>query len=612
MRFSRTTLILLIANLVAFGLVWKGTYRHTAANISQQVLFPAAPSKVILTDGADRLVLEKRSSLWHISEPFDWLANSWAVQRLLDELHDCRTENSFLAAESKANGSSLEAYGLAKPRWTLKVTSETGTTTEVKIGQQASTQNVFLLTEDGQRIIPLRESMSAAIEAKPETYRVDKIFEVADFEARAVSVRLRNKGGEIATSLTSESRPRSGRRNQLPEWRFEAPYDFLADADATTKAVSDLANLRAVKFLPLSEDVSGLSNPALRLALEGNSRRQVLLVGNPVPGFPNLVCAKLEDNVATFTIEARSLTDWLRPREALAATKPIDFEPALVTGFTITSAGRSITLHRLDSASGDSRWEIPLAPGSTAIKRREADVRIVNYFLDALSQLRATRRKAPEGGTTTLPSIVPLKTPPALTQTIELEFGSEKIIVGFSDDPESGQATRLVYVKGSPLGAICDVSLLSNGQQNVEPQAWRNRTVAELPQGAKVSGLRITDRTDGKVLGEARLRPDGNWTGSGRLEPATARRLATGMSEVKATEFPTRQIGATDWKYELRITDQAATGAAAASETFRTYLCATPLTPRSILLRDETDGDDFLLETTLAEILTPLLETAGR
>jgi hypothetical protein len=84
------------------------------------------------------------------------------------------------------------------------------------------------------------------------------------------------------------------------------------------------------------------------------------------------------------------------------------------------------------------------------------------------------------------------------------------------------------------------------------------------------------------------------------------------MSEVKATEFPTRPNGSSDWKYELRITDQAATGAAAASETFRTYLCATPLTPRSVLLRDETDGDDFLLETTLAEILTPLLETAGR
>ncbi len=612
MRFSRTTLILLVANLVAFGLVWKATYRHTTANVSQQLLFPATPAKVILTDGTDRLVLEKRNSLWHLSEPFDWLANSWAVQRLLDELHDCRTENSFLASESKANGSSLEAYGLAKPRWTLKVTNETGTTTEVKIGQQASTKNIFLLTEDGQRIIPLRESMSAAIEAKPETYRVDKIFEVADFEARAVSVRLRNKEGEITTSLTSESRPRPGRRTQLPEWRFEAPYDLLADGDATTKAVSDLANLRAVKFLPLGEDVSGLSSPSLRLALEGNSRRQVLLVGNPVPGFPNLVCAKLEDNVATFTIEARSLTDWLRPREALAATKPIDFEPALVTGFTITSAGRSITLHRLASASGDSRWEIPLAPGSTATKRREADVRLVNHFLDALSELRASRRKAPEGGSVTLPSIVTLMTTSASMQTVELEFGSEKIIVGFSDDPENGPATRLVYAKGSPLGAICDVSLLSNGQQNVEPQAWRNRTVAELPQGAKVSGLRITDRTDGKVLGEARLRPDGNWTGSGRLEPATARRLAAGMSEVKATEFPSRQNGTPDWKYELRITDQAAAGATAASETFRTYLCTAPLTPRSVLLRDETDGDDFLLETTLAEILTPLLEIAGR
>jgi hypothetical protein len=611
MRISRTTVILLAANLIAFGLLWKATSGHQPAAVGQTQLFPSTPAKLILSEGPERIVLEKRNSAWRLSEPFDWPANIWSVQRLLDELRFVSTEAGFDAAEAKANGSNLKDYGLDAPRWTLKVTAETGATVEARIGVQPSTRHHFLLTEDGKRIIPLPEAMAAALAAKPETYRVDKIFEIADFEARAVSVRHRAKDGETVTALISEARPRVGRRVQLPEWRFETPYDALADADATARAVADLTNLRASRFVVLPDDVTGLTTPTLRLALEGNSRRQVLLVGNAAPGQPTLLCAKLEENSSVFLVEARLLADWFAVRETLAATRPADFDPALVTGFTIAAGGRTITLHRLEGAAADARWEIPVAPGSTATKRREADAKIVARFLDAVAQLRATRRKAAGGAS--VPAVMALANPGTTSvQTLELEFGADRILLTFTDDPDKGAGTRVVHAKGSPLAAVCDVSLLDGGQQNVEPQAWRKRTVAELPQGARVSGLRLTARGDGKVLGEARLGPDGNWAGSGRLDPANARRLATFLAEVRAAEFPGRDVGAGGWKYELRVTDQAATGGGAASETFRTYLCSAPFNTRSLLMRDEADEDDFLLEAGLAEVLTPLLAETGR
>jgi hypothetical protein len=186
------------------------------------------------------------------------------------------------------------------------------------------------------------------------------------------------------------------------------------------------------------------------------------------------------------------------------------------------------------------------------------------------------------------------------------------MLLTFTDDPDRGAGTRVVHAKGSPLAAICDVSLLNGGHQNVEPQAWRKRSLAELPQGARVSGLRLTARGDGKVLGEARLGPDGNWAGSGRLDPASSRRLAVGLAEVRAAEFPGRDVGAGGWKFEIRVTDQAATGGGAASETFRTYLCSAPFSTRALLMRDEADDDDFILEAGLAEILIPLLAEPGR
>jgi hypothetical protein len=612
MRISRTTVILLVANLIAFGLVWRATSGHQPAAVSQTQLFPSAPAKVILSEGAERIVLEKRSSAWRLTEPFDWTANIWSVQRLLDELRFVTADAGFDAGEAKANGSSLKDYGLETPRWTLKVTSEAGTTVEAKIGVQPSTRHHFLLSEDGKRIIPLPEAMAAALAAKPESYRVDKIFDIADFEARAVSVRHRAKDGETVTALTSEARPRIGRRVQLPEWRFETPYDALADADATARAIADLTNLRANKFVTLAEDVTGLNAPVLRLSLEGNSRRQVLLVGQPAPGQPTLLCAKLEDNASVFLLEARLLNDWFTVRETLAASRPADFDPALVTGFTIAAGGRTITLHRLEGAGTEARWEIPVAPGSTATKRREADAKIVSRFLDAVAQLRAVRRK-PAGGGASVPVVMALANPgTASVQTLELEFGTERLLLSFTDDPDKGAGTRVVHAKGSPLAAVCDVSLLNAGHQNVEPQAWRKRALAELPQGARVSGLRLTARGDGKVLGEARLGPDGNWAGAGRLDPANSRRLAVGLAEVRAAEFPGRDIGAGGWKYEIRVTDQAATGGGAASETFRTYLCSAPVNARTVLLRDEADDDDFILEAGLAEILIPLLAETGR
>jgi len=612
MRISRTTVILLVANLIAFGLVWRATSGHQPTAISQTQLFPSTPTKLILSEGPERVVLEKRNSGWRLTEPFDWPANIWSVQRLLDELRFVSAEAGFDAAEAKANGSGLKDYGLEVPRWTLKVTSETGSTVEAKIGVQPSTRHHFLLTDDGKRIIPLPEAMAAALAAKPESYRVDKIFEIADFEARAVSVRHRTKDSEIVTALTSEARPRIGRRVQLAEWRFETPYDALADADATTRAVADLTNLRANKFVALADDVTGLTAPVLRLSLEGNGRRQVLLVGNPAPGQPTMLCARLEENSSVFLIEARLLNDWFAARETLAASRPADFDVTLVTGFTISAGGRTITLHRLEGVATEARWEIPVAPGSTATKRREADAKIVGRFLDAVAQLRATRRKSAVAGTS-VPAVMTLTNPGTTSiQTVELEFGADRILLTFTDDPDKGAGTRVVHAKGSPLAAVCDVSLLNAGHQNVEPQAWRKRAVAELPQGARVSGLRLTSRGDGKVLGEARLGPDGNWAGSGRLDPANSRRLAVGLAEVRALEFPGRDVGSGRWKFEIRVTDQAATGGGAASETFRTYLCSAPFNTRALLMRDEADDDDFILEAGLAEILIPLLAEPSR
>ena len=45
-------------------------------------------------------------------EPFEWPANVWSVQRLIDELRFISPESGFDVAEMTANGAGLKDYGL--------------------------------------------------------------------------------------------------------------------------------------------------------------------------------------------------------------------------------------------------------------------------------------------------------------------------------------------------------------------------------------------------------------------------------------------------------------------------------------------------------------------
>lgn len=613
MRIARSTLILLVANLLAFALVWQSTYEHNVPVATQTLVFPVAIEKIELSEGTSKLSIERKNLAWSITSPFTWSANLWSVQRLLDELRLVDSEKGFAASEVKLGNGNLSTYGLESPRWVLRVAGENGNSVEVKIGENKDTRRIFLLTPDGQRIIPLGDALAAALETKPENYRVDKIFDITEFEVRGISIRQQKKEAEALTKLSYEERPRVGRRNQGAEWHFESPFVALADTERMTKAIGNLTNLRAQLFTQKISDEYGLASPDYRIGIEGNARRQVLIIGKTKADNSSQRWAKLEDNDAVFLIDIKNLAEWFNPNNALLATHPSEFDPELVTGYTITSRGRSITLHRLESGSSEARWEIPVAPGTTATQRREADARKVRTFLSSLSQLRALNQ-INAADDCTVPWLIPasnLSGEPL--HKIEIEFGGEKTLIAIYEGPgDQPNGSILVYPKGATFAALCDGSFLRNDYQEVSPQAWRNKTVAELAAGNKVSGLRLIERVGEKVLGEARLGPDGNWAGTGRLDPANSRRLAEALAQVKASEFVTRDIGAGEWKYELRVTDQAASGAAGASEKFRTYLCSAPLSKTAILLRDEGDTDSFLLEVHSSEILVPIIEPNGR
>lgn len=579
MRLSRTTLLLLAANLACAALIWRAL-PEGEGELERGLAFPTVPTAVVIEGPAGKIRLERADGGWVVTEPFRWTANPWQVQRLLGEL--------ALVREAPRRPVAADA----RERWTITVTAEGGASVSAAVAAEASaTGTRMALLDGGERGGATGgEPLLKALALPPEDYRVDAVFTIPSFEARAISVRRTRPGAEdLRWGLVLETREQVGKAEPAPAWRFEAPLNLVADAERMPRAVSALADLRVARFLPRRE--SGEAKPRLRLSLESASRRQVLLAWEARDG---LVEACLEDNPSQpFLVEEKALAGWEDPVAELRSRQPCDFDPAGATGITLTNLGdqRSLTLHRLETPGVAGRWELPVVPGSTATRRLEVSVGRAQQFLRLLTGLRAADGR----------EVTP---PPGLAwHRVDIEFAGGKLAYELAAD--AGRV--LVRAPGGPALA-CPTEQPMGRWLSVLPEDWRTETLVRLPGGSQVARLEIL-AADGKVIASARLGEGGRWLAEGEINAAQAATLAERLSHVQARSFapdaPAAGTRAPAWKVILRVTDRSAAGAAGASEATRAYRCAAGGGPNVMLMRDEADGTTFSPEAGLAEALAP-------
>jgi hypothetical protein len=579
MRLSRTTLLLLAANLVCAGLIWRALPSGREA-LERGLAFPTVPSSVVIEGPSGRVRLERADGGWVITEPFRWSANPWQVQRLLGELALVR------------EGPRRAAPPDAAERWKVTVAAEGGAAVSATVVAEAAPGGArTALLDGGDRGGALGgEPLLKALALSAEDYRVEAVFTLPAFEVRAISVRRSHPGAEDQRwGLVLETREQVGRTEPAPTWRFEAPVNLAADAERMPRAVNALADLRVARFLPRRE--SAESKPRLTISLESASRRQVLLAWEARDG---MVEACLEDNPGQpFLVEEKALAGWHDPVAELRSRQPCDFDPAGATGITLTHLGdqRTLTLHRLETPGASGRWELPLVPGSTATRRLEVSVGRAQQFLRLLTGLRAA-----DGREATPP-------PGIAWHRVDIEFAGGKLAYELAAD----EGRVLVRSPGGPALA-CPTEQPMGRWLSVLPGDWRSETVARLPAGAQVARLEILG-PDGKPIASARRGDGGRWLGEGEINATQASALAERLAHVQARSFapdaPAAGTRAPTWRLTLRVTDRSAAGAAGASETTRTYRCAAGAGPNTLLMRDEADGTLFLPEPGLAEALAP-------
>jgi hypothetical protein len=602
---SKVTVVLLFLNVVLFCYIYfydlPRIDERKTLEARRRVLGPEAATIEALTrkDRTGATVkLEKRTDSWWLTAPYEWPADRNAIAGLINTLELLEHETSFPVADLASSGRSLADYGLADPTLILEFTSS-GRAYTLKIGDTTTVGNrLYVLSPDGARIHVVGRSLAEAVGLPLDTLRAASIFSVPVFEVRSLNVQ---------TAAPANLKVRL-RRDAASRWAFEAPINARASKAAVEVTINAVNALTAKNFLePRDTDLdrAGLNSPSLRITLEGNARRETLLLGNPtgLPANPaengaaganpgtaaagTEYFAKIEDKDVVFsTVVPKELLDVLRSaQEELRDPRVLDFEPATVTALTLVAPGQpELTLQKLE---GEQGWQAVVRVSGAAPQTIAADPGVVTTLLQKIAALAA--REARPGSPKFLsdaPSATDLENwgfnRPEREITLNLSTGggplakeasSLTLQVGVSPDKPGeafARATNAPFVYQILPDILDDTPALA--------RHYRLRVLRELPEAARITSLKLSSLAPETLLfgihNEGALTPETLVT---EKIPEKARALlVTLLAQLRtlrvkaytAGTFTPEQAetatGPQPWKYRLDV-DTTLPGAAAST-----------------------------------------------
>jgi hypothetical protein len=625
---TKVTLVLLLLNVVLFFFIFTFVRKWQTDALwgrdQKRVLGPEAAAIQSLEISGGRLAepvsLEKRSDGWTMTKPIEWPANPHAVSRILNELMFLEQETSFLVKDLTKSGLSLAEYGLDKPKLTVTFTGgadnglATGSTAparlktvSLRIGDPTKVGNrLYVLSPDGERIYVVGRSLVDSVALTLNQLQADTIFNIPLFEVRSFNLQ---------TAAPTNLRIRI--RRDGPLWSFEAPILTRADRLQVELAINGLNALHTKSFidpsaLPPPERMA-LTNPTFRLTLEGNGRRATLLLGAPVaPAGPMPAAqpagndrppesttdyyAKIEDRAPMFTVAVSDqLFATLRnAQEDLRDKRLLSFDPRALTSLTLAAPNRSeVTLQRLETGQqplDTDPWQIVTRAANQAPQTLPADLALVHRVIQKLNLLQALRflRDAPQAielenwgfnrpereitlnfsnkGTFAEGSS-PAATPAAVT-----------LLIGVASEREGRAYAKLA---NEPFIYLVDPDILR--ETPVTATYYRDRLLRELPEGARITGLALTDTTAKTELFSHQLTAGETWPQALAAEPEAKRTallaLLEQLSSLRAKSFvldsfpPTVEIAgeARPWRYSLEATVSLVGGTGAQTETITLF-----------------------------------------
>ncbi len=519
---TKVTVVLLLLNAALFLFIFRfeGDWRteRAALEVRRRVLGAEAADirALTVTGPTGSYSLERRGDTWFLVRPIEWPANPHAVGRIISELQFLEQSASFSVADLNGSSQSLADYGLDQPKIVVTFTSggpdTTGTppvTTTLRLGDVTKVgDRLYLLTADGKRIDVVGRELADSLSLQVDRVRADTLLTIPVFEASSLNLQIGAPAG-VRVRI----------RRDPDRWRFETPILARASTDAVKLAINDLDALRVKGFVPAApSQPAPAAAPALRVTIEGRNRRETLLIGQPVnpstaPGSDREYYAQLEDRAALFTVVIPgALMGTLQDaQEKLRDTHVLDLDPDAVTAITLSEPNRpDLSLERLEPVgpnqpAGPAGWQIVLrGGGGQGPQTRPADSDAVRRLLSKLSQLTADRflSDAPQAAdlenwgfnrperevTLTLQPPPPGSRIAGASSPLVLQIGVA--------NPRDNRAYARLASESSVY--VVDPDILR--ETAVAPRAWRDRLLRDMPAGAAITGLTLTNLATGAAV----------------------------------------------------------------------------------------------------------------
>ncbi len=492
------TVFLLALNIIAFGLISFLGKRAQQTDPNMGGLSGQIGREIV---EADRIeirgqgleaprILIRNGSTWSISEPMQWSANYFAVNRILNQLQFLEEEASFSVDELENTGQSLADYGLENPLIELTIANQNDALT-LRIGTLTEIgNNVYLLGPEEKDIFVVSRQVIDGLLIDLGDLRTRGIFDIPVFEVEALNLQIKSP----ASVGNGDNKVRVARTST--GWNFEAPLTAQANPDLVANTINTLTAAKVIRFIEqeaIDPVLQGLESPFMRVTIQGNKRRQTLLIGNrdTTAREGAAYYAKLEDNPTIFTVESNAFDELREAQEALRERNFMSFNPKALTAINISQAERQIRLQRIETGT----WQVIESRTSTDIRPRRADPEIIQQLITDLSELRAISFPLDNPSTADLERLGFNQA----RRSVVLTAGDKDEQILLLAQPEN--ENDKLFARSNRNEFIYEVDRRSTiALLPLNALHYRNRELDALPEAAVITSIKLEDLETGATL----------------------------------------------------------------------------------------------------------------
>jgi hypothetical protein len=479
MKGYRTTIVLLVVFFGVMGAAWWAQYARIPTAQQQRAmadrvlpeLLDVAPGEIqraeVRPGAGPPLVFERRAGdRWQMVLPVDAAATSSMVESLIRNLKDLRKlPNAGTIKEP------VELYGLTPPSAVVFLFGKDPEQPLAALQVGRAVREQRYVRPLGDLDIQVVEARSLGlIDVAASNWRDKSVFDLPTFAISSVEV-------------TGPGRDLKMERNG-GHWLLLRPVRAPADDAKVEGLLANLTELEALQGSKgfVADNVQdfrpyGLDQPTLKLEIRSflrATRPEILFVGKPVPGHPEMVYARRGDQDDVIQINAKNLNDLGQSPIALRSKRLAQIDLAHVTFVRCEAFDRDFLLKKTRAG-----WEM-LKP-----VQMRADDLAIQSLLARLNDIQASELLDPEK------VAEPGFNPPTVSLDI---WQGDSASQTSATEPDGDPAVRLQFGRHDLLRKAIyarvtgDTTLLAlpDGIVHELPQnelAFRNRSILALNPG---------------------------------------------------------------------------------------------------------------------------------